>query len=88
MHNFINIKLVSRSQVPTKKIQSTQVEGENIQIFKDLKITMDKYVFHSDFHAKDMVVVDVVLGYPWMEPIGTININAQKKFIKLWYKKN
>jgi hypothetical protein len=31
--------------------------------------------------------VDIVLGYPWIESVGTININVQKKFLKLWYKK-
>jgi hypothetical protein len=71
----------------TKNIQSTQVEGENIQVFKDLKITMDKYVLHSDFCAIDMNDVDVILGYPWMKTIGTININVENKFVKLWYKK-
>jgi hypothetical protein len=87
MHNFINVQLVNRLQVPVKNIQSTQVEGENVQIFKDLKITMDKYVLHSDFYAMDMDEVDIVLGYPWIESVGTININVQKKFLKLWYKK-
>ena len=48
---------------------------------------MDKYVFHSDFYASDMNNMDVVLGYPWMKLVGTININVQKKFLKLWYKK-
>ena len=32
--------------------------------------------------------MDIVLGYPWMDLVGTININVQKKFIKLWYNKN
>jgi hypothetical protein len=88
LHNFINVQLVNRLQVPAKNIQSTQVEGENIQIFKDLKLTMDKYVLHSYFYAIDMDDVDIVLGYPWIESVGTININVQKKFLKLWYKKN
>jgi hypothetical protein len=70
-----------------KHIQSTQVEGENVKIFKYLKLTMDKYVLHYDFHAIDMNNVDIILGYPWMESIGTMNINVQKSFIKLWYKK-
>jgi hypothetical protein len=48
---------------------------------------MDKYVLHSDFYAIDMDDVDIVLGYPWMESVGTVNINVQKKFLKLWYKK-
>jgi hypothetical protein len=54
-------------QVRAKNIQSTHVEGENVQIFKYLKITMDTYVLHSDFHAIDMDDVDIVLGYPWMD---------------------
>ena len=48
---------------------------------------MDKYVLHSNLYASDMANVDFVQGYPWMESIGTININVQKKFLKLWYKK-
>ena len=31
--------------------------------------------------------VDVVLGCAWMQLVGTININVEKKFVKLWYKK-
>ena len=53
-------------QAPVKNIQSTKIEGENVQIFKYLKITMDKYVLHSDFYAMDMDEVDIVLGYPWI----------------------
>ena len=45
---------------------------------------MDKYALHSNFHAIDM---DKVLGYPWMQLVGTINLNIEKKFLKLWYKK-
>ena len=74
-------------QVSTKHIQSTQVDGEHVQLFKDLKLTMDNYVLHSGFYALDMKDVDIILGYPWMDSIGTININVQKKFPKLWYKK-
>jgi hypothetical protein len=48
---------------------------------------MDKYVLHSDFEALDMGVEDIVLGYPWIELVGTININVKKKFLKIWYKK-
>jgi hypothetical protein len=40
---------------------------------------MDIYVLHSDFHAIDMVDVDIVLGYPWMESVHTININVQEE---------
>jgi hypothetical protein len=48
---------------------------------------MDKYVLHSYFYAIDMDEVDIVLGCPWIESMGTININVKKKFLKLWYKK-
>ena len=86
-HNYINVDLTHRLKVPTNNICSTQVDGEHVQVFKDLKITMDKYALHSDFHAIDMDNVDIVLGYPWMQSVGTINLNVEKKFLKLWYKK-
>jgi hypothetical protein len=69
-------------QFPAKNIHNTQVEGENVQIFKYLKITMDKYVLHYDFHAINMVDEDIVLGYPWMESVGTVNINVKKEVSK------
>ena len=31
--------------------------------------------------------VDIVLEYPWMQSVGTININVENKFVNLWYKK-
>ncbi len=65
----------------------TQVNKEEVQVYKDLKLSMDKYVLHCDFQISDMDNMDVVLGYPWMESVGTVNINVQKKFMKLWYKK-
>ena len=49
---------------------------------------MDKYMLHSNFHTLDMNSVDIVLGYPGMESVGIVNTNVQKKFMKLWYKKN
>jgi hypothetical protein len=85
---IINVQLVNSLQIFAKNIQSTQVEGKNVQIFKDLKVSMDKYVLHSYFYVMDMDEVDIVLGYPWIESVGTININVQKKFLKFWYKKN
>ena len=67
-------------QVPAKHIQGTQVDGENVQVFKDLKVTMDKYVLHSNFCAIDMDDVDVVLGYLWMDSIGTIISMCKRNF--------
>jgi hypothetical protein len=86
--NFINVQLVNILQVSINNIQRTEVEGENFQIVKDLKITMDKYVLHLDLYALDMDEVDIFLRYPWIELVGTININVKKNFLKLWYKKN
>jgi hypothetical protein len=31
--------------------------------------------------------VDIFLGYPWMDSIGTINISVKKTFFKVWYEK-
>ena len=86
-HNFINVNLAKKLQVLAKQIEHTQVDDKDVQIYKDLKLSMDKYVFHGDFYASDMNNMDVILGYLWMELVGTTNINVQKKFLKLWYKK-
>jgi hypothetical protein len=64
MHNFIHVHLAKKLQVPAKHIQNTHVEGERVQLFKDLKITIDKYVLQSNFRAIDMDDVDIILGYP------------------------
>jgi hypothetical protein len=44
-------------------------------------------VLHSDFEVLDMGYEDIILGYSWIESMGTININVQKKFLNIWYKK-
>ena len=41
--------MARRLQVLAKHIQSLQVDGENVQVFKGFKVTMDKYVFHYSF---------------------------------------
>ena len=64
MNNFINAKLVKSLKLPTKNVCSTHIDGEHVQVFKDLKITMDMYALHSNFQAIDMDNVDIVLGYP------------------------
>ena len=40
-------------------------------------------MLHFDFLAIDMPTVDIVLGYPWVQSMGIVNINAKKKFLKL-----
>jgi len=49
---------------------------------------MDKYMLHLDLYVVNTNDVDLILEYPWMATIGTMNINVEKKFVKLWYKKN
>ena len=45
-HNFIKFHLTQRLKFPTKNMCNTQVDGEHVQVFKDMKIIMDKYVLH------------------------------------------
>lgn len=73
--------------VPSKHTLSTPVDGEIVEVFKYLKVSIGSYVFYSDFHARDMDNVVLIFGYPWMQSVGTININVEKKLLKLWYTK-
>ena len=60
-HNFINVNLTNKLQVPAKQIENTQVDDEDVQVYKDLNISMDKYVLHGDFYTSEMDNMDVVL---------------------------
>ena len=64
-HNFINVNLAKKLQIPTKHIENTQVDDQGVQVYRDLKISMDKYVLHGDFYTSETDNMDVVLGYPW-----------------------
>jgi hypothetical protein len=49
---------------------------------------MDKYVLDSYFHViYHMDDVDIILEYPLMDLVDKTNINVQKKFLKIQYKK-
>ena len=74
--NLINVNLAKKLQVPAKHIENTQVDDEDVQVYKDLKLSMNKYVLYGDFYSSDMDNMVVVLGYAWMESMGTININV------------
>ena len=63
-HNFINVNLAKKLQVPAKHIENTQIDNEDVQVYKYLKLSMDKYVLHCDFYTSDMDNMDVILGYP------------------------
>ena len=62
-NNFINVNQAKKLQVLAKHIENTQVDDEDVQFYKDLKISLNKYVLHSNFYASDMANMDVVLGY-------------------------
>ena len=46
-----------------------------LKILEYLNITIDEYALNLYLNAIDMDNVDIVLGYPWMDSVGTININ-------------
>jgi len=58
--NLISVNLAKKLQVPAKHIENTQVDDKDVQIYKDLKLSMDKYVFHGDFYALDMQVLFLI----------------------------
>jgi hypothetical protein len=45
---IINVDLTHRLKVLTNNICSTQVDGERVQVFKDLKITVIPQIYSED----------------------------------------
>lgn len=67
-------KNIQRAQVDERIFKAHKLM---VKMFKFLKIwKLLKYVLQSDFYAIDMDDVDIVLGYPWMNLVGMININV------------
>ena len=57
------------------------MDGENVQVFKDLKVTMDKYVFHSNFLSLDMDYVDVAI-LRWIQ-LAYLILMCKRKFFEV-----
>lgn len=86
VHVCIQKERVNVSINPSCKHNFIKVDFDNAPVFKDMNITMDKYVFYSNFHVIYMDNVDIFLGYTWIRSMGTINC-IEEFFLKLWYKK-
>jgi hypothetical protein len=55
----------------------------------NLSLRIDNYIFESQFIVKSIDLEDVYtfLGFDWMETLGMLFINAQKKILTFFYKK-
>lgn len=80
---FIKVNLAKLLHITTKEYSKHIGWCWKCSNFKDLKLTMDKYVLDFDFYALDMEDVNVVLAYPWMDLVGTISLNVWNKILKL-----
>ena len=87
-HSFIHCKLdkvLSCFIYVAPKFQVTIVDGETNNFswkFHNIYLTMGEYVLNSPMISIPMGGVDVVLGFQWLQSLGTMAFNFQKLFMK------
>ena len=87
-HNFIHCKLAKVLNCfvyPTPKFQVMIVDGGTINCSgkcHNINLAIGEYVLNSPMIVIPMGGVDVVLGVQWLQSLGTMDFNFQKKFMK------
>ena len=83
-HNFIHCKVAKELNCflyPTPECQVMVANGGTINCSgkcHNIKLTMGEYVLNSPMLSIPMGVVDVVLGFQWLQYLGTIALIFKK----------
>ena len=89
-HNFIHCMVAKELNCflyPTLECQVMVENGGTINFsgkFHNIKIAMGEYVLNSKMLSIPMGGVDVVLGVQWLQYLGTIALNFQELFLKMF----
>jgi hypothetical protein len=87
-HNFLNFKL-SKYLIcfiyPTPEFQVMIAEGGTINCSRkchNIKLNMGEYLLDIPKISIQMGGVDIVLGFQWLQSLGTMAINFQDLFMR------
>ena len=81
--NFINIDVTNQVQA----LESMKNESTEDQIEVPLQIDDYHFAAHFTVVAIEDHLMDIMLGYNWLERLRTFSINAKKKCITFFHKK-
>ena len=87
-HNFIHCKVAKELNCflyPASECQVMIANGGTIKFSRkchNIKLSMGEYLLTSPMLSIPMGGVDVVLGFQWLQSLGTIAFNFQEIFIK------
>jgi hypothetical protein len=87
--NHISIDLANQLIIPkTSVIETKDLFGNKYDI-KDLSLTLEDYKLVSNFEVTTIYEkeVDIILGSTWLETLGSLILNFEKKFLMFSYKK-
>jgi predicted aspartyl protease len=82
-HNFIDVALVTRRQIPVEDFEGFNVvveDGYNMactQRIRGLEVTLGNYTLTDEFYVIDLADTHVVLGVQWLYSLGDIHMNYQ-----------
>jgi hypothetical protein len=87
-HNFIHYKLAKALNCfiyPVPEFQVMIANGGTINFYGKLNkinLTMGEYVMNSPIIFIPMGGADVILGFQWLQSLGTMDFNFQELFMK------
>lgn len=90
-HNFMQEKVVKFLKLPLYPSDQFQVMVGNGQYLKGVgkcakvAVTIQSYSFEADFFVINLHGADAILGLSWMEKLGDVTTNYQKKTMSFLY---
>jgi hypothetical protein len=87
--NHISVDLANQLIIPkTSVIETKGLFGNKYEI-KDLQLTLEDYKLVSKFKVTTIYQkeIDIILGSTWLETLGSLILNFEKKFLMFSYKK-
>ena len=88
-HNFLDVALVTRRQIPTKDFEGFNVvvvDGYNMmctQRIMGLEVTLGNYMLTNEFYVVDLAYIHVVLHFQWLYSLGDIHMNYRDMRVDL-----
>ena len=80
-----NQLLIQKSSIVEKRYNYDAKQYE----ITNLQLTINEYKFTSQFNVSTIYLneVDIILGSPWMETLGSVILNMKKNILTFSYKK-
>jgi len=84
----ISVELVNQLQISKPEIVEKLIFNEKLYEVKYLQLLVVDYVFKFQFDVYFVkILLDIILGWAWMEALDALALNLKKKYLTFFYNK-